>query len=398
MSLIPDDTSDALRAWQALAADEAGSLLGLVAESGPPSPALIRQLRRDWPAEVVAAAIELSLARARSRAKFQGRSDLWCDVVGLEQASSHVTAEWKANRFREAGAEGIDDLCCGIGGDSMSLVEVAPVRAVDLDPTRAWMAGRNAGCEGVVADVRTWPVQDRFIHVDPARREGGSGRRSWNPEDYQPCLTDVVGLLVAARGGACKLGPGIPLPLPGRPDGSEIEFLQEGSRLVQAVLWTGELVRHPDRRTATLLPEGLSISGDPGDPPAGEEMPEEGSWLLEPRPALERAGLIPRALESVPGAPREIAPGLGLLHGTERSGSDWFIDWQVAAVLPLREKAIKSWLRDHDAGEVVVRTRGSAVEVDRWSRRLRGTGTRPWIVFGLRLGRTTRAIIVHPAD
>jgi len=271
------------------------------------------------------------------------------------------------------------------------------VRAVDLDPVRAWMAARNAGCDGVVADVSSWSVEKRFIHVDPARRESGSGRRVWNPEDYLPSLTDVIELLDGARGGACKLGPGIPLPLPGRPDGSEIEFLQEGGRLVQAVLWTGALACHPDRRTATLLPEGLSISGAPEALPGDGGMPVEGDWLLEPRPALERAGLVPRALESVSGDPRELAPGLGLLHGAEPSSSPWFTDWRVAATLPLREKAIRAWLREHDAGEVVVRTRGGAVEVDRWSRRLRGTGTCSWVVFGLRLGKTTRAIVVHSA-
>ena len=30
-----------------------------------------------------------------------------------------------------------------------------------------------------------------------------------------------------ARGSACKMGPGIPMPLPGRPEGGEVEFLQE---------------------------------------------------------------------------------------------------------------------------------------------------------------------------
>ena len=398
MSLVPDDTSDALGAWQALTAPEAGPLLERVTAAGPSSPALIKQLRREWPAEVVAAALELSIARARSESKFPGTTDLWSDVAGLEQASSRVTADWKAIRFREAGAEGVDDLCCGMGGDAMSLARVATVRAVDLDPVRAWMAERNAGCEGVVAEVRTWSVEDRFIHIDPARRDSGSGRRAWNPEDYQPCLTDVLDLLAGATGGACKLGPGIPLPLPGRPDGAEIEFLQEGKRLVQAVLWTGALARHPDQRTATLLPDGLTLSGAPEEPPFGDDLPVEGDWLLEPRPALERAGLVSCGLESVPGDPREIAPGLGLLHGADRSGSDWFTDWRIAAVMPLREKTIRSWLRKNDAGEVIVRTRGGAVEVDRWAKRLRGSGSRTWVVFGLRLGKTTRAIIVHSAD
>ena len=69
----------------------------------------------------------------------------------------------------------------------------------------------------------------------------------------------------------------------------------------------------------------------------------------------------------------------------------------IEAVLPLRERPIKAWLRSHDAGEVVVRTRGGAIEVDRWTRLLRGDGANPFVVFGLRLGMTTRAIVTQPA-
>ena len=76
----------------------------------------------------------------------------------------------------------------------------------------------------------------------------------------------------------------------------------------------------------------------------------------------------------------------------------WFIDWRIEAVLPLREKPLKRWLREHDAGEVVVRTRGGQVDVDAWSRSLRGRGSTRWVVFALRLGSTTRAIVAHSAD
>jgi hypothetical protein len=392
-----DDTFTAMDAWHLLDSEAGAPLLDAAIEAGEPTPALIKQLRRAWPVPAVAAALELARARRRSGTKFPGHPELWCDVTGLEQASSRCTADWKQRRFARCGATQIADLCSGIGGDTMSLVREAEVLAVDLDPVRAWMAGRNADCRHLVADVRSADDLPQHVHIDPARRDGATGRRAWNPDAYQPTISEVLALLERSRGAGCKLGPGIPLPLPDRPAGSELEFLQEGNRLVQAVLWTGDLAEHPDHRTATLLPSGETISGVPVDSPLGDDLPAEGDWLLEPAPALERAGLVGAVLETVGGAPCELAPGLGLLHGAEAAGSPWFDDWRIEAVLPLRERPIKAWLRSHDAGEVVVRTRGGAIEVDRWTRLLRGDGANPFVVFGLRLGMTTRAIVTQPA-
>ncbi|MCH2144208.1 MAG: hypothetical protein MK082_03560 [Phycisphaerales bacterium] len=398
MPPAPDDTFSSLAAWELLASDEGAPLVAAALEAGEPTPAVIGQLRRDWPVAAVTAAVELARARARAHVKFPGRDRLWCDVSGLEQASSMRTANWKQLRFERAGATSIADLCCGIGGDAMALARGGDLLAVDLDPVRAWMAGANAGCPHLVADVLGMDDLPDHVHIDPARRDGTTGRRAWTPDAYEPRLDDVLGLLEGVRGGACKLGPGIPLPLPGRPDGSELEFIQEGGRLVQSVLWTGSLAEHPGERTATMLPEDLTVSGLPGELPLAEVLPEEGAWLIEPEPALERSGLCHQVLGALDVVPEEIAPGLGLLQAGEPARSPWFTDWRIAAVLPLREKAIRSWLRDHDAGEVIVRTRGGAVEVDRWAKRLRGTGSCTWVVFGLRLGKTTRAIIVHSAD
>ena len=182
------------------------------------------------------------------------------------------------------------------------------------------------------------------------------------------------------------------------PAGSELEFLQEGSRLVQSVLWTGALAEHPDQRTATLLPEGRTLSGLPEELPLAETDPEAGEWLVEPRPALERAGLIATALKDLPERIEELAPGLGLLRSRQPVAAPWFRNWRVHAVLPLREKPVKAWLRAHDGGEVVARTRGGVIEVDRWARTLRAGGDTRWVLFGLRLGMRTRAIIAQPED
>ena len=127
-----------------------------------------------------------------------------------------------------------------------------------------------------------------------------------------------------------------------------------------------------------------------------DQLPEPGDWLVEARPALERARLVAHQLGARDDV-RELAPGLGLMGSSAATNDPWFTDWRIEAVLPLRERGLKKWLRAHDAGEVVVRTRGGAVDPDTWSRALKGSGSTTWVVFALRLGSTTRAIVTHSA-
>ena len=391
-----DDTSAILAAWEQLDSPDGRSLIEEVALLDPPGAADIQRFRRDWPASVVTAAVELTRARRRARMKFERAGELWCDTQGVEQATSERVARWKARRFAESEATSVLDLCCGIGGDAMALSEVGTVHGVDLDPVRCWMTARNAGCTASAEDVLGIDLQGRHVHVDPARREEATGRRSWDPNHHRPNWPELSELLARARGGACKLGPGIPLPLDGAPDPTEYELIQDANQLVQAVLWTGDLAQAPGCHRATMLPEGRSTCGLPGEVPIADQLPEPGDWLVEARPALERARLVAHQLGARDDV-RELAPGLGLMGSSAATNDPWFTDWRIEAVLPLRERGLKRWLRAHDAGEVVVRTRGGAVDPDTWSRALKGSGSTTWVVFALRLGSTTRAIVTHSA-
>ncbi|MEC9158614.1 MAG: class I SAM-dependent methyltransferase [Planctomycetota bacterium] len=392
-----DDTSVTLDAWHQLHSPRTRDLLLAVEAIETPGPSELGRLRREWPAPVVSAALELSRARRKARAKFEHASELWCDVPGVEQASSEQVAGWKAGRFREAGAESVLDLCCGIGGDTRSLAAVAAVHAIDLDPIRCWMAGLNAGCTTEVADAAEVGVVDRYLHVDPARRDERSGRRRWNPEDHRPPWSVLGGMLARARGAACKLGPGLPLPLDGAPDGTEYEVIQERGQLVQGVLWCGALAREPGRRRATLLPEAATVCGNPGRIVAPARPPVPGEYLVEAAPALERTELVAHLLGDRDDV-GELAPGLGLLGSPSPLDAPWFTSWLVEEVLPMRERPLRRWLRDHDTGEVVVRTRGGAVPVDEWAKSLRGEGSTRRVLFALRLGDSLRAVVVQSTD
>ena len=389
-----DDTSAILDAWKQLDSVSGSRLVELTASLEAPGAADIQRFRREWPPPVVSAAIELAQARRRAAAKFTRASELWCDTSGVEQATSQRVGEWKARRFVEGQVTSVLDLCCGIGGDAMALRSHCEVHAVDLDPLRCWMTARNAGCTASVEDVTKLDPSGRYVHVDPARRDEASGRRSWNPEHHRPRWSEITELLDRSRGAACKLGPGIPLPLEGAPMSTEYELIQDSGQLVQAVLWTGDLARDPGTHRATMLPEGRSVSGPPGSVRISSDLPESGTWLIEACPALERARLVSHQLGDRTDV-GELSAGLGLMWSRTPVADPWFVDWRIEAVLPLRERPLKRWLRAHDAGEVVVRTRGRAVDPDTWSKSLRGSGATPWVVFALRLGSTTRAIVTH---
>ncbi|MFM9169834.1 MAG: hypothetical protein ACKOTD_06860, partial [Phycisphaerales bacterium] len=303
---------DRLAAWQALATPEGAALLERLGPGREPPPvAEIERLRVDHAPDMVAAAIELSLARTRAAVKFgDGAARLWADRPGVEMASSPAVAAWKADRFRRVGVHSIDDLCCGIGGDLMALAAVAPTVGADLDPVRAWMAGRNSGAMTRVADVMQDPGGASHAHIDPARRSG-SGSRAWRGEDVEPPLSAIAAMVAPRRGASVKLGPGFDLEAGALGDAVEREFIAEGWQLVQQVAWTGDLAGDPGCTRATRVDLGCSLVGMPQDRlPAATRA---GRALFVPHPALERAKLVAHACADLAAA--ELAPGLGILTG-----------------------------------------------------------------------------------
>ena len=76
-----DHTSAGLDAWNWLDSPAAAPLLEATEGVAEPSARLVSGLRKQWPAEVVSAALELARARVKSREKFPDQPGLWCDVL-----------------------------------------------------------------------------------------------------------------------------------------------------------------------------------------------------------------------------------------------------------------------------------------------------------------------------
>ncbi len=327
-------------------------------------------LRERYPAELVIQALAQHELRQQAIPKFSRAMEMFFTRPGLEQASSEVIARHRSRRY--ANAERVADLCCGIGGDLIALAAGRRVLAVDRDPLHLRIALANADVYGVAAGLTTVHDDVRDVElmgvdavfIDPARRTGGRRLRAGDSEPpLDWCL--AVAERVAAVG--IKAAPG--LPHGAVPHGWELEFIAIGRDLKEAVAWSPALAAGATR--ATILPEGHTLVPEPG-PAVEVRMPDE--FLLDPNPAVTRAGLV-----------EELARGLGA----------WKIDEQIAflsADAPLRtpfgrplrvidsapwnQKQLAAKLRKLDIGAVDIRRRGLAGDVDQLHRRLKLSGSR----------------------
>jgi SAM-dependent methyltransferase len=368
----------------ALLSPEGTELLARVARartSGQPALATAVQLRRDYPADLVAAATAQDELRVAGRAKFSRAARMLFTRPGLEQASSETAARHRAARLAEAatGPKGrLADLGCGIGGDLIALAAGREVLAVDRDPDHLLMAAHNAGVYGVADGLgtRAGDVRDvslagvEVVFTDPARRlpqarGGGARDRRLRAGDSEPPLDWCFALTGQVPNVVIKAAPGLPAGT--TPGGWETEFVADGRDLKEAVLWSPALATATAR--ATILPAGDTLTPEPGDPVAARQP---GAYLFDPNPAVTRAGLV-----------EDLARRLGAWKIDERiaflsTGSPHRTPFartlKVIESAPWNEKDFAHRLRRLGIGAADLRRRGLAGDVDQIHRRLKLSG------------------------
>jgi SAM-dependent methyltransferase len=328
--------------------------------------ALAGELRRSYPPPLVAAALTQQSLRMSARAKFRCADAMLFTRPGLEQASSELAAAHSARRFIDFAA--VADLCCGIGGDTVALAARSRVLAVDRDLTALEFARHNAAACGaafpvgpVCADVRQLAasrVRADAVFIDPARRSGdrrlGAGR-SEPPLDW--CLA-LPGWVPAV---GIKAAPGVPRELV--PPGWEAEFLAVGRGLKEALLWSPALATAS--RRATILPGGDTLVPEPG-PPVPVAAP--GAYLLDPNPAVTRAGLVEDLARRL-GA-WKIDPMIAFLAADEPVRTPFARTLRVLESMPWNEKQVGRRVRELGITAADIRRRGLAGDVDLIHRRL----------------------------
>jgi hypothetical protein len=350
-------------------------------------------LRRDHPAALVAAALTLVDLRERARAKFDRAEEMVFTRSGLEQASSRNVAAHRVRRF--SGSAAIADLCTGIGGDLIFLARAGHVTAVDNNEIHSRIAIHNAGVYGLAArvtplvrDVRATDLGGfDAVFADPARR---TGRGRLGPGASEPPLSWCLGLVDRVPAVAIKAAPG--LAHDAVPDGWEAEFVADGRDLKEAVLWSPAWAGA--RRRATVLPGGHELIPADG-PPVETRAP--GRYLIDPNPAVTRAGLVEELARHV-GA-WKIDQHIAFLATDAEVTTPFGRTLEVHASLPWRESTIAAELRRLDVGSVDIRRRGLAGEVDRARRAFRLTGTRRATVAMTRVdGRPWALICLDAVD
>ena len=319
-------------------------------------------------------ALEQALLRERARPKHPRGAELWWTGEALEQATSYDVAAHRAQRFDRP----VLDLCCSVGGDLLALPEGSV--GVDLDEARLLLAAENARVLDrrvslVRADVTVLePRGDVF--VDPARRAGG--RRVFDARDYAPPLDVVLGWRDQVRALGVKAAPGIDHAA--LPAGVELEVVSLRGEVKEAVLWAGA-ARRGSARSATLLPAGVTLLDEPVGPPP---VHPPGGFLLEPDGAVVRAHLVEQVVAAVDGWLLDAT--IAYVSADSPVPTPYGTWYEVLDVLPFGLKRLREVLRSHDAGQVVVKKRGTAVEPEVLRRQL-----------GLRGRRTVTVVLTRSA-
>lgn len=354
------------------------------------------RLRTQLEPELAAAALEMALLRQRATRKFRLADRMFFTRDGLEQATAEAIAAHRAGRYATAGVHTIADLGCGIGGDALALAMTgANIVAVDKEWTHAALAQANAAAHDVahrvhvvLADLTELPpLPVGAFFFDPARRTTtgprlAPGRRLRSVEDYRPPLSLIDAWRPRVPDGAVKVSPGIDYTE--IPPEAEAEFVSLDGEVREGVLWFGELRTGVTRR-ATLLPGGHSLTDL--DPDVAAVGPPR-AYLYEPDGAIIRAHLVGQVARLI-GATL-IDPEIAYLTADDLRPTPFARAYHVEDHFPFQLKRLRSYLRQRDVGEVIIKKRGSPLDVDelRQALRLRGRESRTLFLTQV-LGRPT---------
>ncbi|MBB5777082.1 THUMP-like domain-containing protein [Nonomuraea jabiensis] len=262
------------------------------------------------------------------------------------------------------------DACCGIGGDFLALARAGcTVAAVDTDPLTVAVARANAEALGLgdrvtvsvgdAAEVR--PEEYDVLFADPARRTGRG--RTFDPMAYSPPWPVVLDLISRASRACVKVAPGIPYEF--IPAGAEAEWVSYKGEVKEAALWTGQ---EGAGRRATLLPGGHTLTATGAEAPVGPA----GRYVYEPDGAAIRAHLVGEVSEIVNG--RLLDPMIAYITGDDPIDTPWAARYEIEDILPFSGKKLRAALRERQVGNVTIKKRGSAVDIERLRADLRLNG------------------------
>jgi hypothetical protein len=385
-----------------LISDAAAPWLALATDAGDPLPARAKRLRRDLTPSQTHLVLEQAELRRRATAKFSLAARMFFTPRSLQQATSECVGEWKSERLCSLAAGSSSpfwaDLCCGMGGDLLSMARNHPTVGVERDEILAILAQANLAECGLSAsvvrcrDVReASPAEFSAWHIDPDRRTARG--RIAQPALAEPGIEVIDKLLSSNPQGAVKLAPAARAPESWTRQ-CELEWISERGECKQQVAWFGSLARNPARRLATILNADRaprSVVEKHGiRPPVQSAV---GRYVYEPDAAVLAAGLAGElAAEHELTA---LGSEVGYLTGDREICDFALAVFEVVETAPFDRKRLKAMLRARGVGRPEVKTRGIQIDVHHLQREVRGNGDEPGVILITPIAEKVTAIVAR---
>ncbi len=385
---------------------------------GPGDANAIIRLRREHGDELAQLLITSARLQPKARLKL-GRGLWWVTEKSLQQATPWQVAKLKASWL---GDSTVYDLCCGIGGDSIRLAARGSVVGIDADQSVAVMAQANLRLAAATLSVsgeldtphRTSVVcgdvvgaeipSDAAIHVDPDRR--AAGRRTSDPDHYQPPWSWVTEILGRAPAAIVKLAPAAAPQVESPGDFARVWISLAGSVREQSLLH-GNAIERADlsgghraayritgdgRSSRIVVPESevdqsSTQTSKSSSQQSGAKHPL-GECLIDPDAAVRASGLT-IAFANQSGL-RLLGKPSGFLSGDIAAGqavSDSGLGivgrvvWQGSA----DDRKLRREFRSRDVYPETIKVRGTGHDPHVLTRRYRSSGQHPvtlWIGRG----------------
>lgn len=371
------------------------------------------------------------------REKFFGeagkKSDkfLLCDRLALEQSTAQDIGRYKSSLWPAEGT--VNDLCCGMGGDSFFLPLTLKVIGVDLDEDRLAMYSynsnvmRGAVSKTILGDVRTIDNRADYFTIDPARR-AVEGENQRDLRNLTPTFEEVLEISKHYKGGMAKLPPGYPTDE--IPQDAELVYLGSHSDCRELLVLFGALAKNPGKVRAIMVDKSGEVvkSADGSDAiwsgtlteiqaasnkDAEHDLPgcersfrnatsesdlpvgEVAEYLAEPTALLIRSHLFGSvALDAAPDA-HLISEGIAYVTCNSPLPSPAFANFKILDKCEIATSAVRDMLKRHNVGKLTLKLRGVKLDPDEEIKRLKPKGKESAILFYTRFMGEKIAILAE---
>lgn len=330
--------------------------------------------------------------------KFETDKLLLCDTLALEQSTAKDISMWKQKLFLNKKGR-LNDLCCGMGGDSFYLPPHWSVTGVDLDPLRLQMYQHNTKAFSKDYSV----AQENAIHfdnsaeyflIDPARRSDSSENQR-NFVHLTPSIQEILKIASRYRGGLAKIPPGYPLEE--IPKACEVVYLGKKSDCREALVLFGDFVENSNKMRAVILSGEDSYEWvstlNREDLFIDLEVEALQDYIIEPAPVLIRSRLfVEIALQN------KLSPfskGIAYLTSKQAFLEFGFANFKVLETCELKTGAVKKMLKKHDIGTLTLKKRGVEVIPEQEIKRLAPKGKNEATLFYTRIAGEKTAVLTE---